>query len=156
MLFRPESKVTILSGVPGSGKSYLGKMYKREEDGVEIVSADAYFYNDRREFNYNPSKIGLAHQACFRNFIAALQSSSHPHIIVDNTNLTAHEISPYYLAAESFGYSNIEIVRVVCPKMKAFLRQKHGVPFPKFLNMWKKFQEVNILPYWNVKEISNG
>ena len=95
-------RVIVMSGVSGSGKStYIERILPK--GNFKIVSADYYFTNLDGIYTFNPAELSKAHAACFRNFIAALESLV-PLVIVDNTNTTSEEIAPYMLGAAAFNY----------------------------------------------------
>ena len=141
-------KVIILQGFPGSGKSTVAKQYP----GAYVISADNFFMKEGK-YSFEPDKIGLAHQECFRSFIYAIMKDEAT-IIVDNTNLHASEISPYYLAAESYGYE-VEVLRIDCDPDSAFKRQQHEVPSHAFDYMVRDFNRRDVLPWWNVQYYMN-
>lgn len=147
-------KVIILRGLPGSGKSTLGKQLASEiqkaGNSVEIVSADKFFYElGGGEYKFDPSKIGNAHSSCFRKFIEALQSGVNL-IVVDNTNTSGIEISPYKLAADAFDYE-VEIRQVESDPEESFKRNLHGVPKPAIDAMHGALQQP-VPPWWEIKK----
>ena len=95
-----------------------------------------------------------AHQECFRKFIneIILDKADESDIVVDNTNLHASEISPYYLAAESFGYE-VQILRIHYDPNVAFERQQHRVPRAIHNRMVHDFNRCDVLPWWNVEDV---
>jgi len=145
-------QVTILRGIPGSGKSHYGRMLAswNPKDSA-IVSADLYFSRSG-EYVFVPAEIGDAHRSCFRSFMNEIAIKT-GHIIVDNTALGVVEIAPYYLAAESFGY-DVEIVNVKCDAEKALARQTHGVPAEIHAIMAIQFDTTELPPWWNVSSIA--
>ena len=80
--------VTIMCGVSGSGKSTysIGK--------GEVVSADFFFQKDGI-YNFDKTKLHLAHAECLRNFVFHLIEGKN-NIVVDNTNLRNSDIITYY------------------------------------------------------------
>lgn len=62
----------------------------------------------------------------FSRFLTAIQKQN-LNIIVDNTNIHAWEIAPYYRIAEIYDIP-VEIVRCECDVWKAISRQRHNVP----------------------------
>jgi len=137
-------KVMILRGIPGCGKSTWAKTQR----GAVIVSADNFFMHDG-EYKFDPTKIAHAHYDCFRKYLAAIRRKS-PLIIVDNTNTSLWEISPYVLAGESHGYT-VEIHSFKCPVEVAVGRNIHGVPPKSVQAMFDHWEQP--LPWWN--EISH-
>ena len=124
--------IIILRGISGAGKSTLAKelvnLYTlRFANDARVVSAD-YFFHQSGEYRFDVSKIGQAHQFCFRDFMNCLeQCSRFDLIIVDNTNTQQWEFSPYKLAGETFGHSVYSIL-VDTPIDIAADRNIHGVP----------------------------
>lgn len=143
-------KVYIMRGIPGAGKSTFLAGCRTNA----IVSADHYF-DGENGYRFDPSKLADAHQACFRNFLVFLQEgidSNDPDflIAVDNTNISAIEIAPYYLAAESHGY-DVEIVNIDCPLDRAIARNIHGVPREVIMRMYQRMldERKNLPVWWN-------
>jgi predicted kinase len=111
--------VVIMRGISGAGKStWLENNYPE----ALTCSADDYFTDE----GYNPAKIEVAHRNCFAKFLMAL-SEGKPLIAVDNTNIKLWEVSPYYLAAKTFGYK-VMVITVVCDSQTAAARNVHHVP----------------------------
>lgn len=140
----------IMRGLPGTGKSTIAKNifdyqdhFPQEQlpaidptygyDGPEIVSADSYMANAKGEFKYDASKLDANHAICFAHAIALLSKYRYPLVIIDNTNMTRHEISPYYMLGQAMGY-RILILHVQPPNLYGgeaeFLAERnvHGVP----------------------------
>jgi len=164
-------KVIILSGVSGSGKStYAKKLWNELEPGQysTIVSADDYFMasdGECLEYKFDPSKLGIAHGVCFRNFLEAIDSEKgYSLVIVDNTNTTSEEIAPYVLGAQAFGWEpEIHTLRVqgalrkdnngmVIARSSALMdklvkRNKHGVT-AKTIQAQANRLTMRMLPPW--------
>lgn len=92
--------VVVLSGVNGSGKTRY--VETRPQLPSLIVRVDDYFTSDG-VYKYDPKSLANAHRECFRKFIEGCQSGLRD-IVVDNTNTTVEEISPYVLGGEAYGY----------------------------------------------------
>lgn len=119
-------KVVIMSGISGSGKSTYAEKILTETEGIK-VSADHYFIN-RGEYQFQPHLLGQAHADCFRRFIDYCQSvvntpMSNSTLVVDNTNLSVEEISPYVLAAQAFDIAVVVKVITLMPYSVAEMRQ---------------------------------
>ncbi len=114
--------VTILRGISGCGKS---TWIKNRLPGATVVSADHLFIQPDGSYRFDRSRLGEAHRRCLRAFLDALHRGE-PSIAVDNTNVTAWEISPYAFAAEAYGYT-VEIVTLSCDPETAIAR-KDWVP----------------------------
>lgn len=146
--------VIIMRGPSGGGKStFTRKIMERDltdmrgqstsldfmfDDILSIegrisVSADKFFVRQLQdggtEYHFERSMIGDAHGACLREFTDAVQSArndSHV-IVVDNTNTTVGEITPYAALANAYGH-DLHIVEIECAWYIAQARNVHGVP----------------------------
>lgn len=153
-----EPTVFVLQGVPGSGKSYLAKSYVSQFAGVkvEVVSADDFFVElGGGTYKFDKTKLEDAHGYCFRRFIAAVQTKAASIVIVDNTNTTPVDVSPYMLGASAFGYK-AEILRVECDVKTAAARNTHNVPFKKVEEMAARIKSFKGLPRWKLRILSKG
>lgn len=132
--------VTIMRGIPGSGKS----TYTRRFPKATVCSADHFFERDG-QYRYDVSKIGEAHRACLLKFLTALQFG-HEHVIVDNTHVKAYHVTPYAALAEAMGY-RVEIVEMSCDPRLAQKRNVHSVPPMTVVRMYDGFERMP--PPWN-------
>ena len=114
-------KVTILIGIPGSGKS----TWAARQEGATVVNADRYHIGADGVYRYSVANAGKAHLWCYRAFLDALERRD-DHIIVDNTNTQNWERSPYVKHAQLCGYT-VEFKRFRCPVELAAKRNVHGV-----------------------------
>lgn len=146
--------VIVMSGISGSGKSTYAKALAEKEGGY-IMSADQYFKDARGEYRFDPKKLGNAHADCFWRFLEytrkALEQRWQALVIVDNTNTTAEEISPYMLGAAAYGYT-AEVITLMCNSLDevkgAAERNTHGVPFPAILAQHKRLTERRLPRHW--------
>ncbi len=169
-------KVTILSGVSGSGKSkYAGTLLLEYTSSTGLTleemlrlpkgdkrataaycSADMYFVGTDGTYKFDVSKLSDAHGACMREFITACQGETEM-VVVDNTNTTAVEIAPYILVAQAYGYE-VEVITVMCESeddvRAAAARNSHGVPFGGVMAQHKRIQERQLAPWWKHTFIS--
>jgi predicted kinase len=137
---RKAGKVTIMRGLPGSGKStYVADRFP----GATVVSADNFFMVDG-EYVFERGRIGEAHQDCWGTFIDALFDGKQ-HIVVDNTNMCGWEYAQYIKLANKKGYE----VEIIClqvgllddtPLSVLFERGTHGVPLATLEWMKGNFQ----------------
>lgn len=99
-----------MHGLPGSGKSTraneIKTYYTLNNTTCEICSADSYFIDDRGRYNFDPTKLHLAHKTCIDSVIHHL-SNKVEIVIVDNTNLKKSDIQPYVNIAERLGITII-------------------------------------------------
>ena len=139
--FEKPKTVTIMRGLPGSGKS----TYVRDNfpDAV-VASADDFFMDENGEYVFVPWKIGEAHQSCWTVFINAVFNKER-NIVVDNTNMCGWEYSNYVLLARKMGYA------IQIHTMKAGLtddtklttlakRNSHGVDLKTIKSMKERFE----------------
>lgn len=181
-------KVLILSGISGSGKTTLIEEllvehrhpeYKDDEHFNPTSShhsADAFFWNPKdRKYEFDATKLSLAHGACFRGYIESLvagpgffgasdapsirwQNENHL-VLVDNTNTTTEEISPYILGAQAYGY-DAEVITLVKPvnmnwgeySGACFRRNSHGVSEQGVQAQYQRILNRRLPPWWKVSE----
>ena len=144
------NKVSILRGIPGSGKSHYAHTLK----ATTIVSADTFFTDFQTgAYHFIPAKLGEAHSACLRDYLIALERAkiyNKPcHIVVDNTNIRAIEVAPYAALALAFG-AECKVITLRTGAAVAVTRNIHGVPEGTIRGMFDKMvaEEKNFPPYW--------
>jgi NEDD4-binding protein 2 len=129
-------RVTIMRGVPGSGKST-----KAATLGGLVLSTDDFFMKDGK-YVFDGRLIGQAHVWNQGRCEGAMQSGVE-HVIIDNTNTQAWEAKPYCLLAERFGFQ-VEFVTADTPWAfdadECFKRNSHGVPLEAIKGMLSRFQ----------------
>jgi tRNA uridine 5-carbamoylmethylation protein Kti12 len=149
-------QVIAMRAIPGSGKSTFAKQLvsKARNSGevAVICSSDDYFYQlGEGQYAFDPSKIADAHKYCFKKFMNAVNKRADL-IIVDNTNLSAWEISPYKMYAEAHDYG-FSINEVKSDVGEAFKRQQHGVPEEAHKRMSESLEKEFIPPWWDKKSV---
>jgi hypothetical protein len=118
-----------------------------------VCSADHYFLDEKGNYNFDFTKLRLAHGECLRKFMAYRVNMCWDYLVVDNTNTTALEIAPYYAVASAYEEEvDIELVTVLCDPVKAHTRNTHGVPLQGVLAMDQRIRERELPPFWNVKQ----
>lgn len=140
--------ITIMQGLPGSGKSYhAGRI--AEAQGAVVVSADTFpgLFTPQPDGppTINIGLLGDAHGACFRQAVEALQAGRS--VIVDNTNTSLEEVAPYILLAQAFKAAPT-LVRVRCDPDTAFARNTHGVPRGAFEGMVQRLDAFQMAFHW--------
>lgn len=140
----------IMRGIPGSGKStWVGNIVRFYEDrhkSVLVCSADHYHIVNG-EYRFDPKNVTKAHNSCLKTFL--YEGRLKDVVIVDNTNISAWEISPYYRLAEMFEYK-VTIVQVVCPFEVAIKRQTHRVPDEKIFAMYTRMMSEILPSHWKI------
>lgn len=132
-------RLTILRGLPGSGKSTFAKALA---NGAPVFSTDDYFMFDGK-YHFQPSMLGEYHGKNQRRTEDALRSGI-PHVLVDNTNTQAWEAREYVKAAILHGYEVVFVESqtswakdpVECAK-----RCTHGVPEDRIKAMLDRWEE---------------
>lgn len=140
----------ILRGVQGSGKSRWAEIIARASPiGARIVSADNLFIQPDGSWLWQPNEIGRAHSLCLLDALDCFQMGEQ-HIVVDNTNIAAADIAPYYALALAFDYEPV-IQEVGTPEFfeHYFARQTHGVPRDVFDRACEGFvNRSDFAPWW--------
>lgn len=174
-------RVTILSGIPGSGKStwvanqikggnlqgftikpyfelFAGNSLSGSLASVGVVSADRYFMRDG-EYKFDPNELSKAHGNCLLGFIHLLQcdwfdeNDDDEHlIIVDNTNTTVLEIAPYMAIASAHDVP-VTLHTFKCDPKVGAERNKHGVPLQGCVRMAENIERREFPPFWRFNHI---
>lgn len=149
-----QRKVTILRGLPGSGKS---TWVKQHASGALVVSADHFFEDKHGNYVFHPELLPQAHQECLRAFVVSLVYDFKPHTVVDNTSIKAIEIAPYVALAQAYD-CDVEIVTLLCPVGISVTRNKHGVPRSTIEAMFDNmaFQESIFPAWWSHRRVQWG
>lgn len=131
-----EKKLIIMVGLPGSGKS----TFIKDLSNPVICSAD-HFFEKGGEYNFDPTKLGAAHQASKNKCLDSMLQSK-PLIVIDNTNLTDKERTPYEEMAQKHGYDITYVVFEPDKKNieKLAKRNLHGVPAAKLEVMLDRYR----------------
>jgi predicted ABC-type ATPase len=144
-------KVWIMRGIPGAGKStWVANHIRNSESHAPkvVISADRYHMEGDDPANckyvYRPERAREAHNRCLREFMRYCVPLTSIEIYIDNTNVSAWEIAPYYRIAEVNGFE-VEIIQLVVDVETSLNRNIHGVPRDTIINMWARQDE---LPKW--------
>lgn len=124
-------KIIIMSGISGIGKSTAVRKatetLRAQGLTVTTVSADHHMVDEQGQYAFSPSKLGIAHRRCMQDFLRDA-SSGIDVVIVDNTNTTLHEISPYLCVGEALGRAvEVRFLTTEQPE-EAWARNVHDVP----------------------------
>lgn len=155
------TRVIIMRGLPGSGKStYLRNLEKASEFNI-ICSADYYPGLYDADNNINFKLLSAAHDWCFAKFLEACDdvaqgrpvSAYLDFIAVDNTNTQLFEMAPYRMVARAMKLP-IEIVWISHAERDLELfaeRNTHNVPLKSLRRMHEGWEQLP--PFWE-KEIT--
>tara|TARA_R110000796_G_scaffold248124_2_gene374572 strand:- start:18711 stop:19847 length:1137 start_codon:yes stop_codon:yes gene_type:complete len=161
---RPDQKLVIMRGIPGSGKStkaktLVGKGVIHSTDTI-IESAGDYngFFKLMIE-SKNFSNLSKAHNQNFMNATKSMRMGISP-IVIDNTNIKASEPKKYVEEALKLGYNekNITIVDIADGgvSIEALAeRNTHGVPLDKIKKMVSSHKGVGPLTVKKILEAND-
>ncbi|MDE2095769.1 MAG: AAA family ATPase [Patescibacteria group bacterium] len=152
-----KKQVILMRGIPGSGKSFWIKKYQKDiksssNENIVVCSADDY-----QEYQYQLTNPRLCHDMCLRKFIGFISSNAETNLydtlIVDNTNIQAWEIAPYYrlaeLAREKWDGLSIKIVHIHCDYETAMKRNIHRAPAETVWKMYQGLLTESLPSHWN-------
>lgn len=97
----------LIRGVPGSGKSTIAYTMCFAGIVANVFEADQYFYNNG-EYEFDPTKISLAHRDCQQKTRNALFANFS--VAVSNTSTTEREVEIYAKIAEECGAKFVSII----------------------------------------------
>jgi putative ribosome biogenesis GTPase RsgA len=99
--------VIIIRGVSGAGKSTFANLVSEPK---VVCCADDYFTDVDGNYNFDVSKLGVAHNKCLNKFMHALSDPSVENIVIANTNTKASDWEDYEVPARAWGASVFFIV----------------------------------------------
>lgn len=140
----------ILRGYSGSGKSTFAEQLKKDNENTQIVSADYFWIDSKGNYNFDVTKLGLAHKSCFENFKELVSKGSN--VIIDNTNLKYTDFTKYidYLLVNNnqnnFVYS-VKFIEVSHNCLEEAIKYRtnrvdgKNIPESKLKDMYKLFKK---------------
>jgi predicted kinase len=130
-----EKILYIVRGIPGTGKSTFAKTL----GGIHI-EADQYFVDVEGNYNFDGSKIKLAHEYCRTQTEAWMKTDGDQvnvnKIVVSNTFTQEWEMEPYFELAKKYGYKVFSII----VENRHGGTNVHGVPEEKIEQMKNRFK----------------
>ena len=129
------SKVTIMIGLPGSGKSTWAS---QNRNNAKVCSADLYFMRTGK-YEFNAAFLGEAHKQCLRQFCQAVQDDLP--VLVDNTNTSLLALAPYMAVAAAYN-CEIEVIYMDCDPETSAQRNTHGVSAATCQAMYGQLQAL--------------
>lgn len=129
-------ELILLRGLPGSGKSTLGKIILEwpSTENPDVISADDYFLNEQGEYVFDPKKLKEAHFEC-QNRCAIKMRAKTRRIVVANTFTEEWEMDPYFEAAKMYNYR----VHTLIVENRHGSKNVHEVPDENIIQMEKRF-----------------
>ena len=142
-----ENKVTIVRGVPGSGKKYYAYNCEKYLDGkFAICNWNDYFTDDDGYYKFNGAELGKAEQYSRLKFIRAIGDKIKRIYVIGNFN-EEWMYYEYEKLAKISGYQ-VEVVDIECVDHKHLKhfnnRSTHNTPFiksRKCYNNWEYNEE---------------
>jgi predicted kinase len=143
-------KVIVMMGLPGSGKSTWSKSVSGRK---LILSSDNYFTDSDGNYNWTIKEAHKGHEDCLRRFMKVFwpkPPSGDPIpgpevVIIDNTNVRIHDISPYIRIAQAYG-CQVEVKYIKTNIEVAKSRNIHRVPEIAYDIMQRNLD--NLLKIW--------
>lgn len=142
-------RLLILRGIPGSGKSTYAKSFAK----ATVMSADDYFLTPEGQYVYRPEKLQTAHELCYLRFVKAVINNDEI-IIIDNMNIDAWHISPYYMLGEVFDYA-VEIVNFLTDIETSYQRNIHNVPKQDIESAAERIRTTKLPKHWTQVSAKN-
>ncbi len=107
-LIKMEKTLTLLRGLPGSGKSTFANLITNE---FSICEADKFFTDKEGNYNFDATKLSQAHSWCREQVEIRMKDNQmneqfYPHIVVSNTFTKEWEMSEYFELAKKYGYKS--------------------------------------------------
>lgn len=125
------SKMILVRGLPGSGKSTVAKQLAYSDSAVMHFEADMYWMVDG-EYKFDRYKLKNAHDWCRDKTLECLQKGID--VVVSNTFTTKKEMEVYFSMAKVFG---IVPQVIVC---QAQYGNIHNVPEETLAKMKARFE----------------
>jgi predicted kinase len=128
-------KLILLRGLPGSGKT----TFAEQLDGSHFET-DNYFLDENGNYNFDGSKLKVAHQWCQDLALNAMilnhTTGENKTIVVSNTFTQEWEMKPYMDMAKDWGYT---VFSIIVENRHGGINQ-HGVPEDKLQQMEDRFE----------------
>ena len=124
--------LTLVRGLPGSGKTtFVNDVIKPDA----MFAADDFFYDEDGEYNFDGSKIGVAHMECQHKTHMAMRKGLSS-IAVHNTFVKLWEMLEYYIMADMNRYT----VHVITKENRHNGISSHGVSDKQVKRMERTFK----------------
>lgn len=124
----------LLRGLPGAGKSTIARLLVGDKDYCH-KEADMYFVDRDGNYNFDGSKLKLAHEWC-RGEVEFLMRHEHSTVVVSNTFTQEWEMEAYYELAKKYDYR----VTALVVENRHNGKNVHGVPDEVLEKMAERFE----------------
>lgn len=134
------SKLILIRGLPGSGKSTMARDMVRKADHIAFhFETDMYFVRPDGYYDFNPKLLNQAHMWCQDKVSGRMSwcDKGDEVIVVSNTFSQVWEMVPYLKMAEDFGWE-VEIITAT-----GNYKNVHGVPdhvIQRMRDRWEEFE----------------
>ena len=129
-----EKILYLVRGLPSAGKSTFAKTL----GGIHI-EADQYFVDSEGNYNFDGSKIKLAHEYCKAQTEAWMKTDGDQvnvdKIAISNTFTQEWELETYFELAKKYGYKVFSVIIETRHENK----NEHNVPKDKIEQMKNRF-----------------
>lgn len=127
----------LLRGLPGSGKTTLGKVILQtlSTDTPDVLSADDYFMDEKGNYIFDGSKLKEAHNDCQVRCANKMKLNIN-RIVVANTFTQEWEMDTYFEMANRYHYR----VHSIIVENRHDNVNIHDVPEEKIRDMKKRFK----------------
>ena len=124
----------LLRGLPGAGKSTIARLLVGDKDYCH-KEADMYFVDRDGNYNFDGSKLKLAHEWC-REEVEFVMRFGHSTVVVSNTFTQEWEMEAYYELAKKYDYR----VTALVVENRHNGKNVHGVPDEVLEKMAERFE----------------
>ena len=132
---RSMKTLILVRGLPGSGKSsFANYMFSNN-----VFETDQYFYDSDGNYNFDASKLNIAHIDCQNRVESMMANRINQHnseIVVANTFTQNWEMQPYFNLAEKYEYNVVSLIVENYHNSKSI----HNVPDETIEKMKNRFE----------------
>lgn len=101
-------ELVIVRGVPGCGKTTFAETIAGSRG--EVFETDEYFVTEDG-YDFDPSKLGEAHEWCRKRVESAMRDHGVPKVVVSNSSSQVWEFLPYLEMAARYGYRVHSVIK---------------------------------------------